>query len=282
MNLVTVTCERDHRILLLQAKSIQKFVEKCTHWIIINDQNPYSIDWQSLLSPYYDNERHILKIIYHDPKYWKLAHNGWIIQQILKLEAINFVQDDYLLLDSKNFFVVTTDLATWKNDGCGVLVSEQINSEVYEAWGITNQLYAGRLGMPILKIYYATETPFFIKKEIVIDAITHTNFAEWFIKDSNFKPGPSEFLYYSYFLTKNNHQFKWSRRHHCLWPDPNHLYHVNKWFKESDFNLMEICGIHRVWIERANLETKQKVVNWLNDLGILDEHTKQIFSLEDE
>lgn len=282
MNLVTVTCERDYQILLLQAKSIQKFVEKCTHWIIINDQNPYSIDWQSLLFPYYDNERHILKIIYHDTNYWKLIHNGWVIQQILKLEAINFVQDDYLLLDSKNFFVVPTDLTTWKHDGCGVMVSEKINPTVYDMWLNVSRKYSSALGIPILEIYYAPETPFFIKKEIITDVINRLDFGKWFIENSNLNPGPSEFLYYSYFLKKNNRQIKWNRRHHCLWPEPNHLYHIDKWFKETDFYLMEISGIHREWFKQSSLESRKKVYDWLDNLGLLEEHTKKLFLLGDK
>ena len=282
MNLVTVTCERDFLSLILQAKSVQKYVKECIHWVIINDTDPYSIDWQLLLSPYYDNKRHVLKLIYHDPKYWKLIYNGWVIQQILKLEAINFVQDNYLLLDSKNFFVVPTDLTTWKDDGCGILVSEKINSEVYNLWLPVSQIYADDLGMSLLDTYYAPETPFFIKKDIATAAINRLEFGKWFIENSYSAPGASEFLYYSYFLIKNGYQINWHRRHHCIWPVPAHLNYIDKWFNASDFNLMEISGIHRVWIEKANLESRKKVYDWLDNLGLLEEQTKNLFLLGDE
>jgi hypothetical protein len=36
-NLVTVTCNRDFQFMLLQAESIQKFLEPCHHWIVINE-----------------------------------------------------------------------------------------------------------------------------------------------------------------------------------------------------------------------------------------------------
>ena len=275
-NIVTVTCERDYKFLILQAKSIQKYVKECVHWIIINDIDTHRVDWESVLSPYYDNKNHILKIVYHDPKYWSLIHNGWVIQQILKLEAVNYVQDDYLLLDTKNFFTVPTDLSTWNKHGCGVLISNVINKSVYNLWLDVNQLYANHLQMPVLEIYYAPETPYFIKQEIVKDAISQPNFAEWFVENSYTLPGASEFIYYSYFLKKHGHLFKWGRRHHCLWPEHTED-KIDSWFEETNFRIMEITGIHRIWLEKSSLEDKQKVLNWLEKLGLKDDETSKLF-----
>ena len=276
MNLVTITCKHDFLSLILQAKSIQKYVKKCVHWVIVNDMIHRKDKWESLLSPYYDNENHILKLIFQDTDYWKLIHNGWVIQQILKLEAVKYVQNDYLVLDSKNFFVVPTDLTTWKADGCGVLVSEKINSSVYNRWLPTLYFYANQLSMPLLETYYAPETPFFIRKDVAIDAINCLDFAKQFVKSSYVSPGPSEFIYYSYFLQKHGYEFTWNRRHHSLWPGEEDK-RIEHWFNESDFQKMEISGIHRLWFKTANYESQIKVYNWLNNLGILEENTKKLF-----
>ena len=51
MYLATVTCNRDFQQMLLQAESIQKFVEPCKHVIIINeDKFDYNF-WYRWLKP---------------------------------------------------------------------------------------------------------------------------------------------------------------------------------------------------------------------------------------
>jgi hypothetical protein len=134
--------------------------------------------------------------------------------------------------------------------------------------------YADNLKMPLLTEYYAPETPYFIKKQIVEDAISRPNFAEWFVENSYTLPGASEFIYYSYFLKKHKHLFDWGRRHHCLWPDHTHG-SIDDWFAESNYRIMEISGIHRGWVEKSSLEDKQKILNWLGQLDLVDDETSK-------
>ena len=57
MDLVTITCNRDLQQMLLQAKSVQKYLKKgTTHWIIINENKKFlrKFNWKNLLSPYYN------------------------------------------------------------------------------------------------------------------------------------------------------------------------------------------------------------------------------------
>ena len=71
MDLVTVACTRDKKLLELQAHSIDRFIEDtCTHWILIEDQNTSIDEWHALLNPYY--KKHQLKIINNaiDQKYY--------------------------------------------------------------------------------------------------------------------------------------------------------------------------------------------------------------------
>lgn len=276
MDLVTVTCNRDFKQMLLQAKSVQKFLKPGTkHWVFINEEESsmYDIDWNFHLSPYYEN--HTLNVIYCDPSYWQLKYNGWVIQQVHKLQAVNFVDNDYLLLDSKNFFTVPTDLDTWTHEGCGILISEKINFEVWNLWNSTSTSYSKELNVPLINIYYAAETPFLIRKNVAKAAVARDNFAEWFIRCSDHTDA-SEFIYYSYFLHQAGGKFDYVRRHHSIWPE-HAKQSITAWFKEEDHKLMEISGIHRTWLTRATQKDKQRVVKWLTKLGLVDNSTISLF-----
>ena len=102
MDLVTVTCDLDFNQMLLQAESISKFLKPCTHWVVINDQHIDKEKWESALTPYYHN--HTLKLF--TPNWNSIPSDfGWAKQQAYKFVVSKYVNDDYLLLDSKNFFI---------------------------------------------------------------------------------------------------------------------------------------------------------------------------------
>ncbi len=265
-DLVTVTCNRDFTQMLLQARSIEKYLKhRTTHWVFINEEEKslFDIDWEFCLKDFYTN--HNLQIVYCDPVYWDLIYNGWVIQQVHKLEAVKIVQNDYLLLDSKNFFTSPTDLDTWTHEGSGIVISKKINPYVWNMWDKTNSRYSKDLGLEKIKKYYAPETPFVVKKSIALAAVNKPNFAKWFISCHN-EADASEFLYYSYFATLYGHKIEYNRRHCCIWPGQ---YDMDIWFGQEDFKLMEISGIHRSWIENASVENKQEVIKWLRSLDLI-------------
>jgi hypothetical protein len=261
--------------MLLQAKSIEIFLKPgTTHWVFINEEPDklFNIDWNHHLSQYYKN--HNLNIIYCDPKYWSKIHNGWVIQQIHKFEISKVVDNDYMLLDSKNFFVVPTNLETWIHEGSGILISPSINLDVYKLWNKTTNFYGKNLKFEKLIEYYAPETPFIIRNHIIKEAIKEDKFIEMFINGHLLTGNASEFIYYSYFLKLLGHTFKYNRRHHSLWPE---CQNIDGWFKEDNFSLMEISGIHRIWLETATLENKEKLKSWLDSLNLIDQNTVQLF-----
>lgn len=272
MKLVTVTCSRDWKLMVLQAVSVQRYVNPCTHIVIVNDQDPHEIDWEGLLRPIYT--KHTLEIVYADPAYWEQIHNGWVIQQVLKLEAVKLANEDYLLLDSKNFFVVNTDINNWQHEGSGILISKEINRYVWDLWNNTSTMYSQLLDMPLLDVYYAPETPYVVRQSVALAAIDRPNWGSWFISNS-LEHDASEFIYYSYFLKQEDHEFRYNRRHHSLWPEHANA-SLQKWFDEDDFAIMEISGIHRVWLEKAAPADKQLMREWLAGLGLLNEHTVAI------
>lgn len=274
MDLLTVTCNRDFKYMFLQAKSIENFLPHGSrHWLLINEpqKNLFKYDWEKTFSFYYKN--HELKIKYCDPKYWNLVQDGWTIQQIWKLVASKFIKNDYLILDSKNFFVKSVNLIDWTHDGSGILISKSINRDVFNLWESTNKLYSKNLNLPLLDTYYAPETPYIIRDKIIRKAVLQENFEQWFINCTK-KINASEFLYYAYFLRNEKHVFSWKRRHHTIWPQ---LKNLKNWFKEDDFFLMEISGIHRGWFEKAELSQKQLIKDWLNTLNLLDDNSIKLF-----
>jgi hypothetical protein len=113
-DLVTVTCNKERHMMLLQAESIQKFLEPCVHWIIINEQNENINTWKEALSPYYT--KHELRLISQETLFENnknIKFNGKVTQQVCKLAIAKLIKADYLILDTKNFFIKPTSINEW-------------------------------------------------------------------------------------------------------------------------------------------------------------------------
>lgn len=115
MDLVTIACERDIQDLLLQAHSIDKFIDKpCRHWITVEDESLTPEEWHGLLAPYYT--RHKLFLAFpkrppNDDRFYEPFNLGWRNQQRLKLLTGRLSDSDrVMVLDAKNFFIRPTDL----------------------------------------------------------------------------------------------------------------------------------------------------------------------------
>lgn len=115
MDLVTIACERDIQDLLLQAHSIDKFIDKpCRHWITVEDESLTPEEWHGLLAPYYT--RHKLFLAFpkrppNDDRFYEPFNLGWRNQQRLKLLTGRLSDSDrVMVLDAKNIFIRPTDL----------------------------------------------------------------------------------------------------------------------------------------------------------------------------
>lgn len=109
---VTVTCERDKKLQILQSHSLDIFCTKPIHHIVIIQDNCSSLtSWKRSLSPYYG--RHRLTLLSRDdfkqfPN--SLYDNGYFYQQHLKLEASSIIDTaEYTILDSKNIIIAEFD-----------------------------------------------------------------------------------------------------------------------------------------------------------------------------
>jgi len=266
MDLVTVTYNGDENQMILQAESIQKFVDKCNHWVVINELDADIDYWKKLLSKYYTN--HTLKLLtpdsfnsfcHHDD----LPVNGWHRQQYYKLKIADIIKTKYLILDSKNFFIKPTKLSEWNTVvGCGVKNTwkDSPNDYFYKV----ARMYCIFFKMKIPKDYLMWATPFVIDP----DVLKSSNYFNELKKYLYTPVGTSEFLFYS--IIMQNHpdyiNFVEQKKHFTIWDhyindddikevlyrriktvnvigihkrfinQPNHIAWVNAWLKETGFD----------------------------------------------
>lgn len=148
--------------MLLQAESIHKFVNPCVHWVIINEESVDIEYWHTALKPYYT--RHTLKLLTLKDFKPIISPHGWVRQQVLKLRIAEYTDNDYLILDTKFFFLKPTDLSFWENKlGDGNLYTLN-NSSAYSCWRPASALYASKLNLPELEDIFFT-SPFKLKIE---------------------------------------------------------------------------------------------------------------------
>jgi hypothetical protein len=271
MHLVTVTCNRDFSQMLLQAESISKFLESCTHYIIINEKDTDLAFWWRWLSPYYTNHKLVLlkRISY---EYNKLPYpdvntsvaTGWAIQQLQKLLIAYHLNDDYLLLDSKNFFIKHTSLNEW--DNC---IGENflLKHDPQHIYCKVSEIYAKTLGMPIKEQVFYPRTPFKIKKNLITESklFDFYSIGKTICEPMSALRLPiSEFVFYSYLID----QQEWEKIPNSIYPED-----VIYWnFKEDELNKIaesfdknnnvKIVAFHRGFLS----EVDEKALNLINAL----------------
>lgn len=114
---LVVTCNRDRWLFLIQCKSMGKFLDPCTINIVINETHSQSwIAWfTNNCKKYLAN--HLVTIYTHEDFFddldFSIVHKtqeGWVTQQIFKLAFALKTSSEYMVLDSKNWFVRKTNL----------------------------------------------------------------------------------------------------------------------------------------------------------------------------
>lgn len=190
-----VTCDRDRWQFLLQCRSIGKFLEPCKVAIIINEFKP-----QSWLQWYKENcEQHLQyhqvtvsqhEDFYHLCNFYLIPNNnGWKSQQAFKmLHAFN-TNEDYLVLDSKNWFVKPTRLQD-------IVPRERRWKDHNYIWNAVVDASVARFNLPEETAYRPAITPYRFEYNVVRNLIgsfgSVNNFLSWFMKFKN----PSEFVVY--------------------------------------------------------------------------------------
>jgi len=255
MDLVTMTCKRDAQQMLLQAESIQKFLAPCTHHVVLNDPTPDYDYWKELLTPFYTNHKLVLSSTEPFTNDW-----GWLTQQINKLRIAKDLDDDYLILDTKNFFIKPTDIEEWRN----ILGSGKV--EIFEEnllgnpWKDTIQIYADKLNIDRkFEWCLSAETPFAIKTDVVRNFKELDSFHEWFFLGAEHWTG--EFALYTilvYDLMKagvNVFDNKMPNiKHITFWEhmDANELLNDHYWKHCVKTDCIKALGIHRLFLQKID------------------------------
>jgi hypothetical protein len=162
-----------------------------------------------MLSPYYkEHDLTLLQrehITYFD-KVVKLSHNptqpwGWKSQQVHKLMISKQLDDDYLILDSKNFFTKSFDTEVFRNvPGNGYLMSKD---RIPKCWTDTIKSYAETFNSELLDNYLHLSPPFHIRTSVLHEFNRYDELPESLLKCKPRGNPPSEGLFYSY-LVKND------------------------------------------------------------------------------
>jgi hypothetical protein len=260
MKLLTITCNRDKKQLLILAESISLFLEPITHYIVINEDNPNLAEWQKLLQPYYS--RHELKFLTYNTSYYYPKwpggekHVGWHRHAILKILAYKDIKDDYLALDSKHFFIKKTNLNDFSNYlGCNMF-SHYSKLETKRI--PTFEYYKKHFG------YYPEyvcndEMPFLFKKS-VMEKIKNLELTVQWLSDMPamiLEPTFYSFLIADQLADFNNREVD----HHGFW---KHEYeHV---FTDFDSNI-KIIAFHRLYLEKISNKIKLEINQFLINLG---------------
>ena len=218
-NLVTVTCNRDFQHMILQAESIQKFLEPCTHWIVINEDDVDINYWHTALKKYYTNHQYRLLT----PKDFSIIPTNqweWHSQQYYKLYISTVINDDYLILDTKSFFIKHTSLDEWNDTmGSGVLhkFGESIDGP---PWVDISEYYAKKLNTTPTT-HFLFNVPFKVNDDVIktykIENLLHDLYPtreekELYYNINGKKLFPSEFIFYSYLARDKFEQFQPKKR----------------------------------------------------------------------
>ena len=210
MDIVTVVPKHPFYInqILLQAESIQKFVEPCTHWIVINETNPDMFYWHDILDRFYTK---------HELRFWNPSYISNLTPKensrarVMKFSISEILNDKYLCLDCKNFFIKPCSIEEWRNiDGSGASIPASDNIEA-------SHKYAMLLNKPLLKNSFKLHSPFVMNPDIIKPYIPRlveesveffSNFADEYMCYSYMYGEPKETEYYhkSFFSTFKHHK----------------------------------------------------------------------------
>jgi len=274
MYLATVTCNRDFQQMLLQAESIERFLNPCKHIIIVNESHPDLEFWNRWLSPYYKNHELVIRgrIEYSYPAtsigtrdhYGEVdsVSNGWRTQQLQKMLLAYEYDDDYLLLDSKNFFIKPTDLHEWENT---------IGSGTYSRFGQlsafvgTYKNYVNLFGKEI-EYCIGPYTPFKVKREPLVNKCKIGELGyNLFYPEYRGAPA-SEGIFYSFFVEDEIAKFLDIPfiKSKTVWLSEN-LNLATELFSMTTDPTIKVAAIHREILSKIDSKDLKIIELWLNN-----------------
>lgn len=199
-------------------RSIKKYLQPSKIIIVVNEGNTSRwIEWFSNFKFLLDD--HDVTIIYRNDlitimsNHLKFRFNGWILQNILKLVLCDIVNtEEYVLVDSKNFFIRPTSLINIKHRR-GTDIFDGVDYNI--GW---ISAVASKLSVPLVRLLsleyklllMSAETPYIINTKYAQHLVKHfggkDQFIEWFLRTSDnlftcslASPGNSRYSFISEF-----------------------------------------------------------------------------------
>jgi len=283
INLVSLVCNRDLRQLFIQMESIKKFVEPCKHYIIVNEllTDNQKNRWTKLLSNVYKEHELViwfpedinkLSHIYVD--HGKSSYWGGFKYQFL---VSKFLDDDYVVLNSKNFFIKPINLESWRNK-IGSNKSIEFN-ESRGPWWSASLEFAKFFNKPPLRYVFNCETPQVVKisalREKLGDLSEYNTFWNKLVTDcyeKNLYPGDWHFYSYIHYDEIESKKQGLGDMSHFenLWPiGPDYKLEVKAILDSLDnSHKCAVVGIHRNFLSNLRADDLILLNQWLKNKGI--------------
>lgn len=269
MHILTVTCLKDKRQFTLQLHSIKKYLRgSFKHFIVIND-TPQSLT-KKIKKSWYRSVQEIYEgIIDYEIFFakwnedWGLCDYGWKSQQVFKLYFYEIIKKDYVILDSKNFFIRPMDVAEFENI-CGSGKLDHPGPH----FDHINNLYAKEFNCEPIKKPLSPTTPFVISYDVLKNYAEPYDIAQrlYSLKINN-HDWPSEFIFYSYLVKEQLDEVEKPIISATAWYPSN----LNWWFDIIlNNNSIKIVGIHKNVKKNLTKKTRDKIRKLLLNFGLPD------------
>lgn len=282
MDLVTVTCFEDFTQTLIQAESIQKFVEPCTHWIVVNEIRPELKYWKSSLAPYYTN--HKLKLVsFSTHKYFSeyMRSGGYYSQQVFKLLVSKFIKSKYLVIDAKHIFKTPLNLNDYEDQRGNGTILDYSKVDAPNLNSLTIETYANKLGVPFSTRQLNCLCPFVIDAELLKQVDDLDDLLVWFSNiANNLVPGNvsnqihvNEYLLYSTIFQKYRslEEQSLNKRIKSIHIWENELFST---IDSQQFDEFPLIGFHRRWVNTCPDNELKLANDWLNRFNFKNKLTR--------
>jgi hypothetical protein len=251
--LLIVTCEQHIWQFLIQCKSIYTYLAPCQINIVINEKDPSNwISWFNTECVQYFINHKLSLYTTKDFDYQDLGNRGYITQQSIKLMFCYKTDNEYIILDTKNWFIKPTDI-------------NEIPRQEYDPNLINRERFDNFYRKCVKQFGKPTairniETPYIfnplIVKRLINRFTNEEQFLKWFTDTSAI---PSEFMCYSMFAQSINLEqdkvplLKISK---TIWT----LTELSNWQDYLNSNL-KITGIHKSLLDIIDKENIEKSLN---------------------
>lgn len=279
--LVIVTCVKDKWQFEMLIRSLYKFVSPCQISIVCNELDN---DYDKWMIWFYQLQKLFLKKF--DVKISKLHdytneidnYGGWIRQQILKLFVSNAIlTEEYIVLDSKNFFIKPTDITNIKR--CAAHTNWR--SDQLEKW---IEYCCCEFEYPYNKniAVRSTLTPYIFKTHVVKALLqkwkSKQQFIEWFISTGRRQEAThSEFVLYDIFENyygERNEVSDINFNFSTIWgkdivKENNLYYHAHLILEKYKKYNITVSGLHRSVFNYITLKELENFLKILHCEAIL-------------